>query len=316
MGFFRRAPARSDEQRDQERDEQRRSQAELAAGRLPLSAQRRLAEQNADHAWTSDLESRDLTALRAAGWEPVGQAFGASTYQISNSRLLTAQAHPGYSSLSGVRVSTAPIELRMYHAGEAQSRRRALTRLRAEASALGADGVIGLRIQSSVHGTMSQWQAIGTAVRQRSGAPLSGAPFVTPLGAADLGALLRGGWRPSSLITEISRFLVHDGSNAGGPRFLTAYMGNQEVPQYTDVMTVARDRMRARLRASLSAENGAGLLMHFMNARLEHEECTRYDGARDAVVDIDVLATVITANGVPRIAPGARLDMMIVLPLD
>jgi uncharacterized protein YbjQ (UPF0145 family) len=312
MGIFRRVPVPSDE----ERDEQRRSQAELAAGRLPLSAQRRLAEQNADHAWTSDLESRDLTALRAAGWEPVGQAFGASTYQISNSRLLTAQAHPGYSNLTGARINTAPVELRMYHAGEAQSRRRALTRLRAEASALGADGVIGLRIHSSVHGTISQWQAIGTAVRQRGGAPLSGAPFVTPLGAADLGALLRGGWRPATLITEITRFLVHDGSNAGGPRFLTAYMGNQEVPQYTEVMTMARERMRARLQAPLNAENGTGLLLHHMNTRLEHEECTRYEGAHDAVVDIDVLATVITRSGAPSVAAGARLDMMTVLPLD
>lgn len=59
-----------------------RSWRELEAGRLPLRAQERLAAMEADHAFTSDLTAAEHLAVRAAGFEPVGQVMGASVFQI------------------------------------------------------------------------------------------------------------------------------------------------------------------------------------------------------------------------------------------
>lgn len=59
-----------------------RSWRELEAGRLPLRAQERLAAMEADHAFTSDLSAAEHLAVRAAGFEPVGQVMGASVFQI------------------------------------------------------------------------------------------------------------------------------------------------------------------------------------------------------------------------------------------
>ena len=77
-------------------DEQRqeRSWAELKAGRLPLSAQERLATQAAEGVFTSALSARDLVAVRAAGYEPVGQAFGTATIRLTRIVYASQRVHP------------------------------------------------------------------------------------------------------------------------------------------------------------------------------------------------------------------------------
>jgi len=59
-----------------------RSWRELEAGHLPLRAQERLAAMVGDHAFTSDLSAAEHLAVRAVGFEPVGQVMGASVFQI------------------------------------------------------------------------------------------------------------------------------------------------------------------------------------------------------------------------------------------
>lgn len=61
---------------------QQASIAELAAGRLPLEAQRRLREQRAGGAFTSTLTVAELHSIRSVGFTPVGQVLGSCVYQI------------------------------------------------------------------------------------------------------------------------------------------------------------------------------------------------------------------------------------------
>ena len=76
---------------------QQASIAEIAAGRLPLEAQRRLALARGDDTFTSTLSVDEHHALRSAGFTPVGQVLGSCVYQIG----YTGTWNCGYFGFSG-----------------------------------------------------------------------------------------------------------------------------------------------------------------------------------------------------------------------
>ena len=85
----------------------------------------------------------------------------------------------------------------MYHAREL-----AMTRMEEEADQLGADGVVGVRLDIGRYewgADMAEFIAIGTAVKHREGelhrAP-DGRPFTSDLSGQDFWTLLRTGHRP------------------------------------------------------------------------------------------------------------------------
>ena len=89
----------------------------------------------------------------------------------------------------------------MYHAREL-----AMTRMEEEADQLGADGVVGVRLDVSRYewgGDLAEFIAIGTAVRHREGvlhrAP-NGRPFTSDLSGQDFYTLLSAGYRPLGLV--------------------------------------------------------------------------------------------------------------------
>ena len=179
-------------------DEQRqeRSWAELQAGRLPLSAQERLATQAADGVFTSALSTRDLVAVRAAGYEPVGQAFGTATVRLTRLVYPGYQLHPG-TYLGSSRYGTLkinPTMISVYHEGERKARAAALSRMIAECRALDGDGVLGVQItRSHPSHDLYEFTLIGTAVRRTTRSTATADPFVTPMSAADVGMLHRSG---------------------------------------------------------------------------------------------------------------------------
>ncbi len=89
----------------------------------------------------------------------------------------------------------------MYHAREL-----AMTRMEEEADQLGADGVVGVRLDVSRYewgGDLAEFIAIGTAVRHREGVlhrAANGRPFTSDLSGQDFYTLLSAGYRPLGLV--------------------------------------------------------------------------------------------------------------------
>jgi len=257
-------PDRAQQADAAERD--RRSQAELAAGRLPLQAQERLQQQAQGAAgWTSDLAADELAALHQVGFEPVGQVLGSTIYRISALRVgLGGGSGMG---LGGFAYSTGATENTVLSQALYESRRLAIGRLVQEASGLGAHGVVGVRLTIRAYDWgqgMAEFSALGTAVRRRGAAPLP-QPFTSDLSGQEFAKLVRAGWIPVGLVLgacAMQAVVVFNTMGMGMGWGSVSSWWNQEVTPFTaaihQALQVARQRMRAE-GAQLGADGIVGV---------------------------------------------------------
>ena len=301
---------------------QKQSWAELEAGRLPLSAQERLASQAHEHVFTSDLSTRDLVAVRAAGYEPVGQAFGTSTFTLSGQRNYYANNfHPwqyGGATIAQPFVGPAVL-MGGYHDGEIDCRQRALTRLRTECVALGGDGVVGVQVlrSSPVSGSY-EFTVVGTAVRAVTRpAKAQTRPFVTTLSAADFGALRRGGWQPVEVVFSLARFACHGGYVAGGGLMNPLAYATGEVDGATNVVNAVREHVRERLEVQVRGARSTGMILDYLNVSVHHQHCVRQESQTDFYADADAVGNAIVRSPSFNVrAERTKLDIMPVIRLD
>src|SRR5450755_5078433 len=105
------------------------------------------------HPFTSDLTIDELLLLEDIGFEPLELVLGASYFHI------------GYQS----PVWPQNQELTEMSQMMLLARQTALAQIQSQAQALGADGVLGMRIEIEREGHHAEFSAIGTAVRRRAG---------------------------------------------------------------------------------------------------------------------------------------------------
>ncbi|HXL18392.1 MAG TPA: YbjQ family protein, partial [Streptosporangiaceae bacterium] len=129
--------------------------ADFGAMGVPQDAIKRLAELTPGKAggiFTSDLSVNEFLLVREAGFRPLGLVLGSSIYHVG---LQIGR----WSKNQELDV----LSQAMYHAREL-----AMTRMEVEAKTLGADGVVGVRldVEMKEFGTdIAEFIAIGTAVK-------------------------------------------------------------------------------------------------------------------------------------------------------
>src|ERR1017187_2067579 len=127
---------------------------------IPEDAMRRLASMRPGQArslFTSDLSVNEFLLVREAGFRPLGLVLGSSIYHVG------LQLGRWSKNMELDVLSQA-----MYHAREL-----AMTRMEAEAAALGADGILGVRLDVEMKGfgaDIAEFIAVGTAVKAEEGA--------------------------------------------------------------------------------------------------------------------------------------------------
>jgi len=83
--------------------------------------------------FTSDLSVSEFVLVREAGFDPVGMVMGVSIYQIAPNIPSLSRDQPGCELVDTTKA--------LYHAREL-----AMTRMEEEADQLGADGIVGVRL--------------------------------------------------------------------------------------------------------------------------------------------------------------------------
>ena len=160
---------------------------------IPESGRERIERMKQEVArgfFTSDLSVNEFLLVKQSGFEPLGLVLGSSIYHIGFQQAMWNQSQE-----MGVLTQA------MYHAREL-----AMTRMEEEADQLGADGIVGVRLDIGRYdwgADLAEFIAVGTAVKHRGGelhrAP-NGRPFTSDLSGQDFATLLRAGYRPVGLV--------------------------------------------------------------------------------------------------------------------
>ena len=197
--------------------------------------------------FTSDLSINEFLLVKQSGFEPLGLVLGSSIYHIG-----FQQANWGRNQEMSVLTQA------MYHAREL-----AMTRMEEEADQLGADGVVGVRLDIGRYewgADLAEFIAVGTAVKHRAGelhrAP-NGRPFTSDLSGQDFWALLSAGYRPVGLVMGNCVYHVaHQGLRASFKQIGR----NQEMPTYTQALYEARELAMERMQAEATETQANGIV--------------------------------------------------------
>jgi uncharacterized protein YbjQ (UPF0145 family) len=256
---------------------------------VPESGRSRL-EQNREGLFTSDLTVNEFLLITEAGFDPLGLVVGSSIYHI------------------GVQVSNWRSNQEMAVLSEAMYRARelAMTRMEEEADHLGADGIVGVRLDIGRYEWgqhMAEFIAIGTAVRHRGGvlhrAP-TGRPFTSDLSGQAFWTLLRTGHRPVGMVMGSCVYHV---AHRGAIRTLGQMGQNVELPNYTQALYDARELAMQRMQTEAQALNAKGIV------GVDLQEKSHGWGSH--VIEFFAIGTAISASGEPGAlqAPTPVLDL-------
>src|ERR1700745_3694220 len=201
---------------------------------------------NARGLFTSDLSVNEYLCVEKAGFEPAGLVVGSRIYHIG-----FQQSSWKASQEMGVLTQA------MYSAREL-----AMTRMEEEADQLGADGIVGVRLDIGRYewgADLAEFIGGGTAVKHRGGelhrAP-NGRPFTSDLNGQDFATLLRAGYRPAGLV--MGNCVYHVGRQV---RLASLkQMGRTvEMPNYTQALYEARELAMERMQREADELQAGGI---------------------------------------------------------
>jgi uncharacterized protein YbjQ (UPF0145 family) len=222
---------------------------------VPADAMRRLAEMRPGQTtslFTSDLSVNEFLLVREAGFRPVGLVLGSSIYHVG------FQVGRWNRNQELTTLSQA-----MYHAREL-----AMTRMEAEADQLGADGIVGVRLEiefKEFGNDLAEFIAVGTAVtadepHTPDGLPWRnnrGLPFTSDLSGQDFWTLIQAGYAPLGMVMGTCVYHVTH------QRFWQA-MGNigqnVELPQFTEALYDARELAMSRMQTEAEQLRAEGIV--------------------------------------------------------
>ncbi|MHB8438313.1 MAG: heavy metal-binding domain-containing protein [Acidimicrobiales bacterium] len=200
---------------------------------LPQDAERRL--QQLEHGlFTSDLSVNEFLLIKEVGFHPLGFVMGSSIYHTG------IQTRSWSKSQELTKLTEA-----MYNAREL-----AMTRMEEEASELGADGVVGVRLDVNYYewgNDAAEFIAMGTAVKAESGDSYrnnKGKPFTSDLSGQDFWTLMQTGYAPLGLVMGTCVYHI-------AHRSMFQAMGsmgrNVELPNFTQALYEARELAMTRM---------------------------------------------------------------------
>jgi uncharacterized protein YbjQ (UPF0145 family) len=232
--------------------------------------------------FTSDLSVDEFLLVKTAGFEPLGFVVGSSIYHI------------GYQQSSWKQSQ----EMEVLSQAMYSARELAMTRMEEEADQLGADGIVGVRLDIGRYewgAEMAEFIAMGTAVKHSSGelhrAP-NGRPFTSDLSGQDFYKLLASGHRPVGMVMGSCVYHVAHQSMWKAMR----QMGqNTELPNFTQALYDARELAMERMQREAEQVQAEGIVA----VRLEE----RSHGWGSHVIEFFAIGTaIVPLEGRPELA--------------
>jgi uncharacterized protein YbjQ (UPF0145 family) len=223
------------------------------AADLPPHARERLASMRQHHFFTSDLSVNEFLLVKEVGFQPLGLVMGSSIFHVG--------FHP---VRPGISEELTTLTQALYHAREL-----AMVRMEEEADALGADGIVAVRLTLKIHtwgANVIEFLALGTAVKNTSGqgtwrAP-NGKPFQSDLSGQDFWTLLHAGYRPVGMVMGNCVYYVAPQMQGYPPQpgYPQQPPQNMELAGPTQAFYDARELAMERMQAEAEALEAEGIV--------------------------------------------------------
>ncbi len=218
---------------------------------LPEAAKQRLSAMRGGDGkkgfFTSDLSVNEFLLCQEAGFDPVGLVMGSSIYHIGFQQKNFYQNQ----------------ELEVLTQAMYEAREHAMTRMEEEADLLGADGIVGVRLEVTRYewgAAMAEFMAVGTAIKHRAGGNYrtsDNRPFTSDLSGQDFWTLLKSGYQPLSLVMGTCVYHV---AHQGVMQSLKQVGRNIEMVNYTQALYDARELALSRMQAEAEREGAVGIV--------------------------------------------------------
>ena len=211
---------------------------------------RRLAEMRPGQPgalFTSDLSVNEFLLVREAGFRPLGLVLGSSIYHVG------LQIGRWSQNMELDTLSQA-----MYHAREL-----AMTRMEAEADALGADGIVGVRLEiefKEFGNDLAEFIAVGTAVKsddQGNWRNDENKPFTSDLSGQDFWTLIQAGYAPLGMVMGSCVYHI---AHQGAFKAMGNVGRNVEIPKFTEALYDARELAMSRMQAEAEQLKAEGIV--------------------------------------------------------
>jgi len=217
---------------------------------IPEDAMRRLAEMRPGQPgalFTSDLSVNEFLLVREAGFRPLGLVLGSSIYHVG------LQIGRWSQNMELETLSQA-----MYHAREL-----AMTRMEAEADALGADGIVGVRLEiefKEFGNDLAEFIAVGTAVKSDDEGNWrndENKPFTSDLSGQDFWTLIQAGYAPLGMVMGSCVYHI---AHQGAFKAMGNVGRNVEIPKFTEALYDARELAMSRMQAEAEQLKAEGIV--------------------------------------------------------
>jgi uncharacterized protein YbjQ (UPF0145 family) len=263
---------------------------------LPPAAAARMQRFSAAGVRTSLLDVPGMTSVAGVGLPPVGEVMGCIVEHIGWQGFggcgfygPAAGWATGWNSTVTSGSDSRYAGYRPYVDALYRGYETALGRMLLEAQAMGADGVVGVRLSVTHLGQDNrEFVALGTAVRGDGRAHPS-RPFVTDLAGADVAKLLHAGWVPVSIAFGISVAVRHD--DYATQTQASAWGQNTEVSGYTELVQHVRADARHRFAEHVARAGAEGAIVSSIGLRIWEQEAG--ERHRDHVAESTVFGTTL-----------------------
>jgi uncharacterized protein YbjQ (UPF0145 family) len=263
-----------------------------------------MAEIRSSGTWGSSLTSGEFAAIRSAGFEPVGQVFGAAVYAAGSASGSSCPAADGSAGGAG---SFGPLVQAMD-----QARHTAIGRMTTECARLGGHGVVGVRLTRGPFPLGGlEFTAIGTAVRAPGTAYGRREPFTCDLSGQDFAKLITAGWVPTGLALGVWIGSRHD--DRATVRQVRWGSSNAEVVGWTELVSQVRQEARHQLENDVKRLGAEGVVIAAMQLRVSERDCPVAVGRRDHIVEATLVGTAVA--GFPRTGRCQAGPALAVMPL-
>lgn len=269
----------------------------LEAGGIPAVARARLEELRARGGgfFSSDLTANEFLLVRRAGFRPLSQVMGSCFYNLGWQWM---PGSTGYYGAWGATYSEGQtVELETQTEAWNEARRLALARLATEAKLVGADCVVGVRLQQGRFdwaAGLIEFVAVGTAVVSDR-YELGGEPVLSNLTGQQFAALFEHGYWPVGLVAATTVGYVMTGwqQQRGLSGFFSGWQ-NQELEDFTQGMYATRSQTMLRLNRQAHELQAGGVVgVEFAQHQHEHERDAGGIHYTDLILTIHVLGTAI-----------------------